>query len=470
MVNDDQDEKKYGSVSFELNESENSPLVLSVQRGVNYAPITDAKSILVSIQDDKGSNIYTSKKLELYNMNGRFISEPIELEVGNYKLTQYIVNNASNNSIYATPVSGSPNCYLVEKALPINFLISKNSTVKVIPEVISTINNAPSSFGYTSFSFKVVPIFGFLISTLIYDISSDNNVLTTADIVIKNSGNTIYNGILQSITNEIIVNDLSSDYEITIAKDKYIPYIKTLTNNELKGYENSPLVIYLQPTKIPRDGLVAEYLFNGNANDTSGNNNNGTVNGATLTNDRKNKSNEAYYFDGQYDYIITSLGSALFQNEFTINLWINPSFFTNNYPQILYGENGFVSLGLCGETYKDLNLQNFLAFYQQNGFPPAGQPYSRTSLVFSSSETTLNNWTSITILRKCNKIYFYINGTLDNTADSPQIDLSGNNLIFGSGESDWTTISEQRYKGVIDDIRIYDRALDNEEIKSLYNE
>ena len=34
---------------------------------------------------------------------------------------------------------------------------------------------------------------------------------------------------------------------------------------------------------VPRDGLVAEYLFNGNANDTSGNNHHGTNYGATLT-------------------------------------------------------------------------------------------------------------------------------------------------------------------------------------------
>jgi hypothetical protein len=34
--------------------------------------------------------------------------------------------------------------------------------------------------------------------------------------------------------------------------------------------------------QIPSDGLVAWYPFNGNANDESGNGNNGTVNGAWL--------------------------------------------------------------------------------------------------------------------------------------------------------------------------------------------
>src|ERR1035441_4728412 len=45
------------------------------------------------------------------------------------------------------------------------------------------------------------------------------------------------------------------------------------------------------------NGLVAYYPFNGNANDTAGTNN-GTVQGATLTTDRFNKANSAYYFNG----------------------------------------------------------------------------------------------------------------------------------------------------------------------------
>ncbi|MBF0574179.1 MAG: hypothetical protein HQK69_10565 [Desulfamplus sp.] len=46
------------------------------------------------------------------------------------------------------------------------------------------------------------------------------------------------------------------------------------------------------------DGLVAYYPFNGNANDESGNGNNGTVDGATMTADRNGNANSAYSFDG----------------------------------------------------------------------------------------------------------------------------------------------------------------------------
>ena len=62
--------------------------------------------------------------------------------------------------------------------------------------------------------------------------------------------------------------------------------------------------IYAQiPTYVPTNGLVGYWGFNGNANDQSGNSNNGTVNGATLTTDRFGNSNSAYNFDGVNDYI-----------------------------------------------------------------------------------------------------------------------------------------------------------------------
>jgi hypothetical protein len=52
------------------------------------------------------------------------------------------------------------------------------------------------------------------------------------------------------------------------------------------------------PSYVPTDGLVGWWPFNGNANDESGNGNNGMVNGATLTEDRFGNSSAAYDFNG----------------------------------------------------------------------------------------------------------------------------------------------------------------------------
>jgi len=50
------------------------------------------------------------------------------------------------------------------------------------------------------------------------------------------------------------------------------------------------------PSYVPTNGLVGWWPFNGNANDESGNGNNGTVNGATLTADRFGNNSKSYSF------------------------------------------------------------------------------------------------------------------------------------------------------------------------------
>ena len=52
------------------------------------------------------------------------------------------------------------------------------------------------------------------------------------------------------------------------------------------------------PSYVPTNGLVGWWGFNGNAQDGSGNGNHGTVNGATLTNDRFGNINSAFNFNG----------------------------------------------------------------------------------------------------------------------------------------------------------------------------
>ena len=58
------------------------------------------------------------------------------------------------------------------------------------------------------------------------------------------------------------------------------------------------------PSYVPTNGLVGYWPFNGNANDASGNGNNGLVNGATLTSDRNNLNQSSYLFSpSSFSYI-----------------------------------------------------------------------------------------------------------------------------------------------------------------------
>ena len=83
--------------------------------------------------------------------------------------------------------------------------------------------------------------------------------------------------------------------------------------------------VYAQvPSYVPTNGLVGWWPFNGNANDESGNNNNGTVNGATLTTDRIGIANSAYSFDGKSNNIIIQNSKSLNPNSISLNVWIFP--------------------------------------------------------------------------------------------------------------------------------------------------
>ena len=67
------------------------------------------------------------------------------------------------------------------------------------------------------------------------------------------------------------------------------------------------LAAHAQAPSFLTNGLVAYYPFNGNANDASGNGNNGTVFGATAGTNRFGKlTNSSFNFNGTSQYISLS--------------------------------------------------------------------------------------------------------------------------------------------------------------------
>ena len=91
----------------------------------------------------------------------------------------------------------------------------------------------------------------------------------------------------------------------------------SLTPSFLHSFIPSSLI-----AQIPADGLVAWYPFNGNANDESGNGNNGTVNGATLTADRFGNAQSCYSFNGN-SWIEVLNSPSLNSASVSISGWFN---------------------------------------------------------------------------------------------------------------------------------------------------
>jgi hypothetical protein len=83
------------------------------------------------------------------------------------------------------------------------------------------------------------------------------------------------------------------------------------------------------PSYLPTNGLVGWWPFNGNANDESGNGNDGTIYGAVPTYDREGNPNSAYFFNGINNSINTTLNNIP-GNAYSITCWFKTQYEQSN--------------------------------------------------------------------------------------------------------------------------------------------
>ena len=212
-------------------------------------------------------------------------------------------------------------------------------------------------------------------------------------------------------------------------------------------------------------GLVGYWPFCGNANDESGNGNNGTVNGATLTTDRFGNADSAYSFDGD-DWIdvFTLLNQLNGLTEMSISFWIK-SWLSEN-TEAVFGHwsdnNGAVGTN-CGIVIG--KVEDRIAFSNYSG---AG--------AILSNEIERDDWENITVVfdgsnTAGNRVNFYVNGFLNNYIEELLTNETIGNAtssFFGRRNTDFGTYGAY-FTGQLDDIAIWNRALTETEIQQLAN-
>jgi hypothetical protein len=207
------------------------------------------------------------------------------------------------------------------------------------------------------------------------------------------------------------------------------------------------------PAYVPTNGLVGWWPFNGNANDESGNGNNGTVNGAILTTDRFGNANNAYSFSNS-NYIVVPENNIFETNSHTISFWINP----NSYPQLRYD-----ILGKDGCSSQD---RQYVVQYESNGVIRNAIFTNQEFTFNSTSSVQTNNWTNITISWDGIKSKTFINGICNDSLSTNGTLANGTmNLYFGGNPC-----FNQIFNGKIDDIAFYNRTLTQQEITNLYTQ
>lgn len=258
----------------------------------------------------------------------------------------------------------------------------------------------------------------------------------------------------------------------------------TSTGIIFESWQNdiSDSIISIYP---PSPGLVAWYPFNGNANDESGNGNYGVVYGAKIAEDRFGNQNKAYKFDGLNDFI-EILPDSLYTQfyDFTLSVWIKNTGWQNQS----IGDSQYIFDGHGSEKDEMYGCfkQGFLSYINNNSLGQTvhtGVMYkdNNFSLTYDNTISTTqltNNWHHIVFSRKADRLSTYFDKVLINNSSGYSLDqildmnhpwyigtFCGNNPYYLVGGLHFN----YSFKGYIDEVGIWNRALTQQEIEGLFN-
>lgn len=220
--------------------------------------------------------------------------------------------------------------------------------------------------------------------------------------------------------------------------------------------------------QIPTNGLVIKMDFSGNTNDSSGNAYNGTGYNVTSTKDRFGKSNSAYDFNGSNSYISIPT-TGLLNDYYTYSIWVSPDVIpaTNKYtfPFAIGNNGGGTNIALVNNTQQGWSTGSY----------NVGTPV--ISLVEAGRQPMNNQWVHVVGVKDDSLVRLYINGRLNENIKSHagfNHETKGNKTTYGSVQKAWVGTRDQNsgefFDGKIDDIRLYNRALEDCEVMQLYLE
>ena len=247
----------------------------------------------------------------------------------------------------------------------------------------------------------------------------------------------------------------------------------TLIKKNNKIIINNNKVIINSKGNIPRYGLIGEWLFDGNADDTSGNGNDGTRAGnrlPTLANGKDGGANKSYFYDLFFNSGYITFGDpAILQNiqanDFSLSQWI---YISKNATNTILGSiwssyNGAKGV-LIREGAGTSKRQLFIVVY----FTTTHMVYRTTDIL--DPYTWYNTVTVFDSSTKTAKIY------VDGTEATYGTSQAGSGSLISDIGTDkqigQLSISNtsQSFYGYNSLNRLYNRVLTQEEITILANE
>ena len=220
-------------------------------------------------------------------------------------------------------------------------------------------------------------------------------------------------------------------------------------------------LVYTPPPPPPPEpfvGLVASYSFNEGAGsvlgDSSGNGNNGSVQGATWI--AGGKFGNALLFNGLNDIVAIPDSELLDVDDVTLEAWVYPTELNGGtaggWRSVILREQAD---GLVYALYANSNVK------RPEGYINNGSDRG----IRGTSQLKLNLWSHLAFTYNRSYMRFYVNGVLVRSKATSGLMPKVNGILTIGGNTIWG----EYFKGVIDEVRVYNRALTVQEIQTDMN-
>lgn len=264
--------------------------------------------------------------------------------------------------------------------------------------------------------------------------------------------------------------DSKSSFSVSLGslKEGTTYYIKPFVKTSTKLFFGTEFSLKTMDSPIRaqlKSGLQVFYPFAGNAADESGNGFNGTTSGVTLTADRFNNNNSAYYFNGQNNSnIVTNYPGILGNSTRSFSFWLRRKDAIGNGNTIFsYGNLSTYGQGMNVGIGKDTGGNLIIC---DNGGSAAGTIFNLVDDKWHHYVIIWDKSFGSSVI----SIKLYIDGIYKaNTWSYNPTNINtvaGSKMLIGQfdpSKNDWRT-----YLGSIDDIGIWNRILSDPEIQYLY--
>jgi hypothetical protein len=236
------------------------------------------------------------------------------------------------------------------------------------------------------------------------------------------------------------------------------------------------------PNYVPTNGLIGWWPFSGNANDLSGNGNNGIVSNSVQSSDRFGTTNSSYYYDGNNDYIKFPTNILSTAQASSISIWVlaentlsrNIIFSVGDSTGIVSTNGNHYSLELYDENSGDpLSSNKMVHNVDRRICQTTNNPYRWFSDTSYSVQSMV--WNHIVLTSDGTQTKYYRNGieVTNLYQASPLLGIRVADLCAGINYF-WLgkrkRVGEEFFmKGKLDDLGMWNRVLTNCEVLDLYN-